>query len=119
MKIHKAVLNPNLGLFVTEVAALAKEGWELDPAFPPGLFGYHYECQMLRDEAIVDPPAPPTRAEILAKARAAKKAKEDTTKAPDETAPPPPPAPPLSTTEPQDATEEMSEEHTQTSDEKE
>lgn len=76
MKTSKPVLDPNLGVFVQQVIDLAKQGWELDPQYPPSLLGFYYETMMVRDESIVDPPPKPTMAEVAAKGRAAKAAKK-------------------------------------------
>lgn len=77
MKISKQVCHDNLIVFIQQIVDLALQGWEVDERNPPMLLGYLYECQMLRDEEVVDPPPKPTRAEILAKAREAKKAKSE------------------------------------------
>lgn len=112
----KAVANPNLEIFISELIDLVKQGWEIDPSNPPAQWGYMYECTMLRDEDIVDPPAPMTRAEILAKARAARANKnaqkqetpveQEEEKTPEETAPPPPPAAAPEVSNKQDSTAE-------------
>lgn len=75
---RKVIAHANLGIFVSEVIAAVKLGWELDPAFNVALYGYYYEAQLLRDPSITDEPKM-TAAESLAKARAAKKAKADET----------------------------------------
>lgn len=79
MMTTKPILSPNLGIFCQTLVDHAKQGWDIDSAHPVDLYGYMYECQMVRDEDILDPPPKPTRAEILAKARAArgKKAAEN------------------------------------------
>lgn len=76
MMTSKSVLDPNLGVFIQQIIDHALQGWTISEAFPPTLLGFCYETVMERDESIIDPPAKPTRAEILAKARAAKKAKD-------------------------------------------
>jgi hypothetical protein len=85
MNVTKSVLNPNLQVFVEEIVQHVKDGWEIDPQMPPTMLGYWYETIMVRDESIVDP-VKVSRAEILAKARAAKKAKAEET--PEGEAPP-------------------------------
>lgn len=72
---NKTVLTPNLGAFVREIAELVADGWEVDDDHEPGLFGFSYECHLVRQvpEGHVEKL---TRAEILANARAAKKAKK-------------------------------------------
>lgn len=74
MKTSKSILDPNLGAFVQTVIEHALQGWTIQESNPPSLLGFYYETVMERDEDIVDPPAKPSRAEILAKARAAKAA---------------------------------------------
>lgn len=74
MKVNKTVMDANLVVFVQQVVELAKEGWEMDETNPPALYGFYYECKMLKEESEIEEPKK-TRAEILADARAAKKAK--------------------------------------------
>lgn len=68
---RKIIQNPNLGVFVQEVAAAVKEGWELDEQNPACLYGFFYETHLLMDENLV-PEVKPSRAEILGNARKAK-----------------------------------------------
>lgn len=72
MMTTKPILSPNLGIFCQMLVDHAKQGWDIDSSNPVDLYGYMYECQMVRDEDVIDPPPKPTQAEILAKARAAK-----------------------------------------------
>lgn len=71
---RKAIANANLEVFIAEIVEATKQGWDIDPKFPPGLFGFYYETWVERDESIVDEPKL-SKAESLAKARAAKAAK--------------------------------------------
>ena len=73
-KTLKTVVNPNLEVFVAELMELAINGWELDMSQPPALYGLLYEAHVSQDTDKIVPPAM-TRAEITAKARAAKAAK--------------------------------------------
>lgn len=68
------VLDPSLLDFTTQVIDLAREGWELDEENPPRMVGFMYEAHMWRDPTEEQRNAQPplSRAEILAKARAAK-----------------------------------------------
>lgn len=81
MKQTKVVLEYSLEEFIFQIAKQVREGWDFDPNQPPGQYGRMYESHMLREptEAQVQKDAAeaakPSRAEILAKARAAKAAK--------------------------------------------
>lgn len=70
-KATKVIQSPNLAEFVKLVVEASRDGWEIDDMNPPSLYGYFYETVLLKDENDVEPPKP-TRAEILAKARASK-----------------------------------------------
>lgn len=76
----KAVVTPNLYVFVAAIAEMAAEGWLLDlDNAPPTTLGILYEAGMYRDveassEASVKPPV--DRAAIMATARAARGKKE-------------------------------------------
>jgi hypothetical protein len=61
----------NISTFVQEVADLASQGWTISPTFPANIHGFRlYEVELEFDGT---PPEPKlSRAEILAKARAAK-----------------------------------------------
>lgn len=76
-KQARLIADANLGIFVAQVVAAAKDGWEIDGE--PALLGYLYEVPMKRDASAEqldkDANPPLTRAEIAAKARAAKAAK--------------------------------------------
>lgn len=74
MKLSKTIQNPNLELFIREVIEATSQEWEIDPKNPPQMYGFYYETIMLRDEEIADE-VKASRAEILARARAAKAAK--------------------------------------------
>lgn len=76
MNATKVIVNPNLQLFIEELIQHVKDGWEVTAQMPPTLVGYWYEVHVERDESIVDEPKL-SRAEILANARAAKKAKAE------------------------------------------
>jgi len=80
-KTLKTVVNPNLEVFVAELMELAINGWELDMNQPPAQYGLLYEAHVLQDTDKIVPPAM-TRAEITAKARAAKAAKAKAEDAP-------------------------------------
>lgn len=72
---RKVIQNPNLGVFVQEVAEAAADGWKIDEQNPAGLFGFYHEVHMLKDEALID--KSPTRADLAANARSAKKLKAE------------------------------------------
>lgn len=74
-KVSKTIQDPNLIVFINDIVAAVKDGWELDDQNPPGLYGFYYEVQLLKDENLIEPPKP-SRAEILANARATKAAKK-------------------------------------------
>jgi len=90
MKQTKVVLAHSLQTFIFALDALRQDGWEFDPEMPPNVYGYIYEGGMIRlptDDQLAKDEADankPSRAEILAKARAAKKAKADATEEPTE-----------------------------------
>lgn len=69
----KIVVDANLEVFVAELLAAAQDGWTLNAAHPVGQYGYLYEAHMVKDTSLID--ATPTRADILANARSAKKLK--------------------------------------------
>ena len=79
MKQEKHVTSTSLPAFVIECLQLQKQGYELHEEFLPAQFGPQYECTMVRtatpEQLAHD--AKPTRAEILAKARAAKAANKE------------------------------------------
>lgn len=75
MKISKDIADYSLHAFVTRVLEAAAQGWTIDEWNPPQQLGAMFVTNMLRDEEVIDPPAPMPRAEVMAKARAAKKAK--------------------------------------------
>lgn len=72
------VFTHSLPSLVEEVVRLTKDGWELDPNFPADTFGFSYHVGMIRsatpEQLAKD--AKPSRAEILANARAAKAEKK-------------------------------------------
>lgn len=70
---RKVVADANLTVYVGQIIELAKDGWSLDPQIPPDQYGYLYEAHFLKDESLID--KTPTRADILANARSAKKVK--------------------------------------------
>lgn len=83
MSETKSIINVNLSAFLREFQEHVQQGWEIDDNAPPNLWGVAYETGLVRtDKSIaamatrqVDAPPPLTRAEILARARAAKVAK--------------------------------------------
>jgi hypothetical protein len=70
---RKIVADANLTIFVGQIIEAAKDGWALDEKIPPDQYGYIYEAHFLKDENLID--KTPTRADILANARSAKKLK--------------------------------------------
>ena len=68
----KSLIHSNLTSLIMEAMEEAKNGWEVDTSEPAGMYGWMYEVWLKRDETIVDKP---TRADILANARSAKKIK--------------------------------------------
>lgn len=70
---RKVVVDANLTVFLQLLAEAVKDGWEIDPQFPGDLYGYLYEVHLLKDDSLID--KSPTRADILANARSAKKLK--------------------------------------------
>ena len=80
----KIIVDANLGVFIAEVVAQARDGWELDPTTVPGMYGFLYEAQMRKDSALID--NSPTRADILANARSAKKIKAEKAAEPEKSA---------------------------------
>ena len=79
MKQEKIVISTSLPSFVLECLELKGKGYEIDPDFLPAQFGTQYECTMVRiaTEEQLAHDAKPTRAEILARARAAKAANKE------------------------------------------
>lgn len=75
LKNSKQILSNNLEDFVVQIINEVENGWELDPNYPPGMFFHSYECGLVRDSEIQEE-IKRSRAEILAKARAAKAAKK-------------------------------------------
>lgn len=82
---RKIIMEPNLGVFVQQVADLAADGWTIDPKQPAGQFGFYFEAHLLKDEKLID--KSPTRADITANARSAKKVKAEAKAAEVEAAP--------------------------------
>ena len=72
---RKIVADANLTVFVGQLVESAKEGWSLDPTVPADQYGYIYEAHLVMDESLID--KTPTRADILANARSAKKIKAE------------------------------------------
>lgn len=72
---QKIIADANLTVFVKLLLEAAAHGWTLDPALSPDQYGYIYEAHMVKDESLID--KSPTRADILANARSAKKLKAD------------------------------------------
>jgi hypothetical protein len=72
---QKIVIDANLSVFLGQFAEALKDGWEVDPSFPGDVYGYLYEVHLLKDESLID--KTPTRADILANARSAKKLKAE------------------------------------------
>ena len=61
---RKIIQEPNLGLFVAQVAEAVKAGWTIDENNPAAQYGFFYEIHLLMPENEV-PPTPKSRAEIL------------------------------------------------------
>lgn len=80
MRQEKLVSSPSLPAFVIECMDHATQGWKVDPERIPAQFGFLHECYLIRDASALQiehdekEAAKPSRAEILAKARAAKAA---------------------------------------------
>jgi hypothetical protein len=70
--IQKTLMDPNLIVFVQLILDAVADGWTIDPQNPPNMVGYWYETIVQRED---EPATKASRAEILAKARAAKAAK--------------------------------------------
>lgn len=75
---RKVIVEVNLGVFVQAVADAAVDGWHIDPLTPAGQYGHYYEATVLKDENSID--TSPTRADIAANARSAKKLKAEAAK---------------------------------------
>ena len=71
----KAILHSNREVFDLEIEQAQAEGWKIDPANPPMLFGFMWECQMIADDSVDSTPKL-TRAQILEKARSVKASKK-------------------------------------------
>jgi hypothetical protein len=86
-KQTKQITEYNMVTFIQAIVDASKEGWKIDENNPPAFYGRIYEVILERnasDEQLAADAAElakPSRAEILAKARAAKKAKEETAEA--------------------------------------
>ncbi len=78
-KEMKLIRDPNLIVFCRQLVDAAMDGWEVDPANEPALLGWCYEVVMLKDADAID--KTPTRADIAANARSAKKIKSEQNKA--------------------------------------
>lgn len=72
---QKIIADANLTVFVRLLVEAVQDGWTLDPSLSPDQYGYIYEAHMVKDESKID--KTPTRADILANARSAKKLKAD------------------------------------------
>ena len=68
----KSLIDANLTTLFLSVAEEVKKGWEIDEDQPAGQYGWMWEVWLKRDAEVVDKP---TRADILANARSAKKNK--------------------------------------------
>lgn len=81
----EVVLCNSLSEFVYRIDEMRQNGWEFDPEMPPVVYGFSYEAGFMRaisDKQHAEEVAElnkPTRADILAKARAAKAAKKEAT----------------------------------------
>jgi hypothetical protein len=77
IKQHTVVLCRSLAEFVYTIDEYRQAGWLFDPDMPPVEFAFQYECGMIREvtEEQIEQENKPSRADILAKARAAKAAK--------------------------------------------
>lgn len=84
MKQEQSFMDPNAGTVALEVQKMVRDGWSVDEDRPMTLLGFQWEVWFVRDATDAQiasdeaEAAKPSRAEILAKARAAKaeKAKE-------------------------------------------
>lgn len=76
MLISKFIAAPEIGEFVSLIDEHQKLGWELDKKKPAIMIGWLFHVEMFRDDGIIDP-VKQSRQEILAKARAAKAAKQE------------------------------------------
>lgn len=84
-KQEQNFLDPNVGAVALEIQKMVRAGWSIDENRPLSLYGYMWEVWFIRnasDEQLAQDAAElakPSRAEILAKARAAKaeKAKQE------------------------------------------
>lgn len=64
------VVHHSLPEFIYEIDRKRQEGWLFDDKYPPGLFGYLFECGMCKK------PLAQVKADAAAKARAAKATKK-------------------------------------------
>jgi hypothetical protein len=74
MNLTKTIVHSNLPVLVQQLLEHIKDGWTLLDEPPIGLYGWLYEAQL---EHPGEPPVRKSREEILADARAAKKAKKE------------------------------------------
>lgn len=72
---RRVIQHPNVGVFVAEVVQAVKDGWSIDEQNPAGMYGFHFEVHLLKDEKLID--KSPTRADLAANARSAKKLKAE------------------------------------------
>ena len=72
---QKILLDANLSVFLSQFADAIKDGWEIAPTFTADQYGYLYEAHLVKDDSLID--KTPTRADILANARSAKKLKAE------------------------------------------
>lgn len=82
-KQETVILSYSLPDFIYKIDEHRQAGWEFHKDHEPGVFGFTYECHMIRNatddqlEKDQTEANKPSRAEILAKARAAKAAKKE------------------------------------------
>lgn len=82
-KQEVAILEYNPGTMSLKIQEMVEAGWSVDPDRPLVQLGFTWECWFIRDASDeqlaidADAAAKPSRAEILAKARAAKAEKAE------------------------------------------
>lgn len=85
-------LDPNIGTVALKIQEMVRDGWSLDEDRPVTLYGFMWEVWFERDatdaqiEKDAAEAAKPSRAEILAKARAAKAERKQSPEQPAEEA---------------------------------
>lgn len=80
---RRVIQHPNVGVFVSEIVAAVKDGWEIDEQNPVGIYGFHFEAHLLKDESLISKKI--SAADNAANARSAKKLKAEAAKPTEET----------------------------------